>query len=872
MVLNGRALSEEGLEGMTAEDFPEALALLADWLATGVISQEAHDRYLSDPMVLQGVRALARDGGGKLEVNSIEELRLREITSQSEAEIRAVLAEGFDLSTGPSAEQFAAINILASGNDAQFMEILLNWTLSKHSGLELLFDPSKGKRGAVEFSLDGGPAEDSDYLDWMASFIKPGDMGRKMELRRGTNANRQRGGRRAPDEAEAKVAVTFGMEWVGHNATLERTQLIAEVVGLGKDGRVDEDMPRHPGKEMVWLDGRKARTFDMDDNFDHGEAKKEGYFNGHGSGMLRGALEALRPELVAGGSDVLVFNVEGAVVDNVSDVGNLRIADVGTAGTRIDIDAGDAQVVTAASRGTSIGAGRGAVEIQARDTFDLFIQDFQAAASNATLIALMGETASAEIETDEGEDTTVVFAPGTARDVELRGRGGARVDIGARARLEGGLIDFDDADAKLFAREGSLLSSTRIEGGDGEDSFALAGHAVDTTLDLGRGNDGLEVLETFTGELALDDAASAWMWAADIKKGKVREYDRVILHEGLRTAGWDLVDTDDGASLVARGADGAVLSRIDLLGDADQLESIRTMRTDGTGTVLQEIAPEVRYKNAWMGIVSTVLLAAGVVFPPAAIAGAAMRAWYDASNGQLSVRNALLTAAEVAGAYGASTAVTTAIRVAATEGDLGSAAGLVASLAGLSAPMQTVVSNVTRDVAAGELSLQGALRTAIQVGVDTGDLSDGVATIGRGLVDATETGFSLERAVFTALRAASEEEVISPELAQGLGSVLATVQAGGDWRSVLSGVLASAPALEAEIRGVAVDETEAGRIAPVTTSIARIVSGLETGSVAEALLGITGVVEGLGTTRREPKPPTPPERQARSPLWAEGDR
>ena len=685
-ILDGAALSTEGLEGLGPQDFPEAVAMLTVWRDAGLITPERHDRYLADPAMLSGVQALATQGGGRIEANSPEEIALRELTAQSEDEIRAVLAEDFDLEAGPSAAQLGAINLLAYGNDTAFMEIALNWTLSKHPDVALRYVPDVGNdpsgngelrykgTGQLRFeNADGSiPDEASPFLAWIVGEIEIKDLGSPGSTHPG----------RVFDLSNEELNETGERETPAVTLTFTRTRLVSDDARRALIGDVlGRDVLKDPDRSFVFNTNRAAGGV---------QNLQEGF----GSGALRETLELLHPALLEGGSEVMLCNTAGEVVDNVSDVGNLDVLEVGGSGTDVNVGAGDASVLTSGSRGTVVTGGRGSLDVLAHDTGGLRVEDGAHDPSNATAITYQGLNERGFVTTDGGA-SDIKFAPGETRDFALTARGKVEVEVGLGAFVADSQFNFDGTDGVFMAQPGSLLEDTQVLGGDGDDRFVFAGQSIGGVVRTGDGNDHIEVLSTFRGDFDVQDTAAAWMWAGD---HEVHENDALGLERMLVGEGWQKVDTEAGPALVAKDEAGEILAQINLSGDSDRLESIYTFDEHGKIADLQSIDPEIRTKLAFLGDASMVLLAAaatvasGGTATPLVIAlaasGAAAKFGHAAVNDQLSLLNALLTGASVVGPVGAAAYVGPALNaaVAAYDGDWeGLALSVMTSFAGLEA-------------------------------------------------------------------------------------------------------------------------------------------------------------------------------------------
>ena len=124
------------------------------------------------------------------------------------------------------------------------------------------------------------------------------------------------------------------------------------------------------------------------------------------------------------------------------------------------------------------------------------------------------------------------------------------------------------------------------------------------------------------------------MWASG--NGGVKEYDVVA----MQGEGWELIETENRNMLISRDENGDILAQINSSGDSEHLESIYTFDENGRIADLQSIDPEIRQKWGALGPISQGLLALGVVFPPAAVAGGFLSLVHQGANGQLTAGSA----------------------------------------------------------------------------------------------------------------------------------------------------------------------------------------------------------------------------------------
>ncbi|MEM8794840.1 MAG: hypothetical protein AAGE61_04670 [Pseudomonadota bacterium] len=696
-----------------------ALAKLSEWLSTGLISEAQFSKITADPALLAQAEAVVTAGSGRIEVISEGEARLRDITSQTFDEIKVTLDRGFDLATGPSDDQFAALNTLAQGDTNAFFALLIGWTQRQHPDLKLRFNPATKELKFVSNTLEN--EEDSEFLNFIIDNLGPKSIIRSMGYRK---ENLDSGAnlsyfdyKKKRDRSGNSPSIVYSDKWYEIKPAQDVTGLFGNQFNkkdaLWSDANPDRDKAFETVMHILNFEKKyelpRVDTGRLNNNFLVGTKDYSDRGLGGKDVFLREIFETSNPELLTG-ADVIVYNVDGARVENVSGVGNFNVVFVGSDNVSVDTGQGDVTGNLREVSNVSVNSKSGSTAIFGERIVGLTLLDRQIREGNATLLALQGVNRDINIDADEGE-TAVVVGSGTTSNLKFvaEDAAAAQLDVLYGATLENSEVQFDDTDGKFtahggsrsigvfvngrdgedavvigsgaifadgkirvgddddtfIAEEGSFVLDSKIHGGDDDDTFLLAGVLKKTLVKAGKDNDYIQINDTFRGDFSLEDSAAAWMWAGD---DEAHEFDTVAL-EG---EGWDLLDTPDGKKLVARDDYGGILGQVNLKGDSDELESIYTFNEDGMISSLQYIAPEIRTKLSWLGFASTALMIAGTFFPPAAIAGAVTKFVYDAANDQISLRNGLSTAATVAGAYGitaAAPAVDTAFAI--EEGDIG---------------------------------------------------------------------------------------------------------------------------------------------------------------------------------------------------------
>ncbi|WP_299284797.1 hypothetical protein [uncultured Tateyamaria sp.] len=634
-------------EGAVPGDYENAMMQMLTWLSSGFISNTQFETWANDLTIMAGLEQVLANGGGRLDIATAPELELRAIGNQSFAEIEANLARDFDLATGPDAAQLAAVNQLARGDDASFMEILLTWTMIKHPAVSVRFDPGDGRGGSVDVRVDGG--DETPFTAWIDERIDSDNIGSFLSDIRVPREGNGRGNRTRlllerddGDYLSTAIRVAPNLDRTFDVVGEEGRDQVLSVLGLTEEFAPDR---RRNTPGLVTDSGQNlGYGYNLDQN------KRESFFNDFGSGLARSAIDTFAPDAVAGTTTTFLINAQNENVDNVSNLGNLTVIEEGGSGNRIISGAGDLNYVTTGATGGILRPGSGSIQVVADDSTRLRIEDVVSSSENASIVSYSGETNQSFQFTDDGENI-VLFGPGDTYGFSLQGNGEIRVELQAGANVTGSTFFFDDTDGTFVANNGSTLSYSAIFGGDGEDSLTFNGEAVGNIIRPGDDNDYIEVGPDFRGDFSLEDSAASWMWA---NGDEIYENDVVVLNQPRMDArlvgeGWTMIDGD---KLVAYDEDGSILAQINLTGDADNLESIYVSDGEGGITTLQSIPPEVRTKLAALGFISSVLMIVGAFFPPAAIAGAVTKFVYDAANDNLSFQNALLTAASVASAGG----------------------------------------------------------------------------------------------------------------------------------------------------------------------------------------------------------------------------
>ncbi|MFQ6553804.1 hypothetical protein AAD018_015810, partial [Aestuariibius insulae] len=203
-----------------------------------------------------------------------------------------------------------------------------------------------------------------------------------------------------------------------------------------------------------------------------------------------------------------------------------------------------------------------------------------------------------------------------------------------------------------------------------------------------------------------------------------------------------------------------------------------TFDENGKVASLQNIAPEVRFKLAWLGTLSSVLMFVGNFFPPAAIAGAATKFAYDAANNQVSFQNALTVAAQVAGAYttGGQGPQWLAPALTATSAALSDnwdqfAVNLILTAAGVQAAQQGVGQTVNL------AKIANGVEAAIVVydGIESGsvfEIAEGVFLLGASFADNGDVKFLLGGADLARVGQAVEDGDLSTILTATAGFLI----------------------------------------------------------------------------------------------------
>ncbi|MFQ6554319.1 hypothetical protein AAD018_018405, partial [Aestuariibius insulae] len=645
-------LNGEEVVGDVSGDTVAAAMMLAEWLAAGILSQDQYLEFIGNPTLLSALDKAMSVGSGQIEVNSEAEIALREMLSQTEDQIRETLSRGFDLAAGPEADQLAALNLLAYGHSPAFYEILMNWTLTVHPGLDLRFDYNTGRSSYLmidgervrqpdgrfffkysETQEAGGNDEgsvsasvpESEFLDWLVGKLSGGDAHRHVPVtyfregsdhEKGTFAVRRnddgdydtvRSSVRVAPNLENLLGISRDLDGWGHT---EREALVEDI--LGKD--VSSNSRRYDGDEdhRAMKDPATVWGFDFDDNW-------SGHVGHFGSALYRESMDLLHPGLLEG-FDAILLNADDAVVENQTQISDYDVIAVGGSDLVINGLSGDGTISLARTTDTTVIGGAGFLQVDAEETDGLRVEDTveqsptasDVQGENGTIIDLEGDTTGTSIHTDE-DVTAISLDDGIHEDVTIIADGNTSVEVEDGATIRGGYIDGDDAELEFTAQPGSTLEDIHIDGGDGDDRFTFGGDVVKgSVIETGDGSDYIVIHDTFTGEFDLSDTEAAWMWA---NRDDIYEFDTVAL-EALQGEGWQLLETEDGKKLIARDETGAILAQINLTGDSDHLESIYTFDENGKVASLQNIAPEVRFKLAWLGTLSSVLMFVGNFFPP----------------------------------------------------------------------------------------------------------------------------------------------------------------------------------------------------------------------------------------------------------------
>ena len=647
VLVNGQPLDPAVFAEVSAENFEAALVTIGQL----PIPADQREALLSNPAALVGLDHVLSDGG-YLQVNSPEELALREIVLQSEDEIYAALARGFDINEGPDADQLAGLNLLAYGHDAAFAELVINWTLSQHPDLALEFNPAERHGERFRFTHESIPEiEHNSFIFWLGSLLPNDGVARQLPLYEGTHDDGYEGlllGRQNLESGNFEYesewySLTPSLEYFREAASDERYRsVVTEAFGVSLIGaRPLQDFSlRGLAEPDATILG--ATTFNLRTSNQTNYLTRRGIdvepFDGFGSGLFRSVLEREYPELVSGSSDNFLVDHDDAVIDNVTDVGNLNVFDIGSSGTVIDVGAGDANIVSLATEDTQIAGGPGTLNVLAQETVGLRVEDNRADDDSTTSATFVGANEGAFISTDRGT-TSITVGTGVLDDARIEGDGELTVEIRPGGVLEDSRIDLGDRDDVFVAEAGSSIIDSEIDGGEGDDRFVFGGEVIGSIVQAGDDNDFIQINETFRGEFDLSDSAAAWIWRGD---DDLNEYDSVA----LQGEGWDLVETGDGQALVARDPEtGEILAQINLSGDGEHLESIYTFDENGRIATLQDIPPEVRTRLGFLGPLSQALFALAPLIPalaaPLAALGGGFAFTRNVVNNEVSLGNTL---------------------------------------------------------------------------------------------------------------------------------------------------------------------------------------------------------------------------------------
>ncbi len=668
VVLNGAVFNPEIPDGAEPSDYQDALMQLMSWYQTEFISAGQFEVYANDLPTLAGLQQIIEAGGGRLDVSDPLNLNLQQYADMSIADAQVALDRGFDLQTGPDAEQIAALNVLAKGHDTAFIELLMTWTSNVHPDVNLEFNNRSSRaRNKGDFRLTLGEGQEpTPFTNWLGGMFKAHEMRGK-----GGYGKDSDGDKGNPTDAWQVVRPDLGTtQAVSTDAEFDA--ILQAVFQDGDPTTVTDPAASHLSYNATIVDREDgAQIFDVDRNKGHA------LFHAFGSGMARQALNIFAPDAV-GATTTFLINAQGETVENVSNIGNMAIIEDGGGNNVFTTDAGD---VTFSSRGATdsiMRPGTGDLYAVVDSTSYLNIEDREAGidtsplaegadavpngegeASSLNIVNYTGETTGNFIHSDDGRNE-VNFAEGTARGFRLEADGRITVNVLGGAEVDSSVFVFDDTDGTFITEAGSKLSYSTIFGGDGEDTLMFNGENVGNYIRTGDGNDYIEIGEDFRGDFDVRDSASSWMWAND---DEIFENDTIVIRglaqnpdgttptmsDRMQAEGWTLVD---GNKLVSYDEDGSILAQINLSGDAEDIENIIVSDGDGGVTTLQEVPPEVKTKLAALGFISQALMVVGAFFPPAAIAGAVTQFVYDAANDNLSFQSAIMTAASVAGAGG----------------------------------------------------------------------------------------------------------------------------------------------------------------------------------------------------------------------------
>ncbi len=658
--------------------FADTLATLDQWAAAGVITQGQRDAFAADPQIIGDIDALFEAGSGRLDIETEGSIALAEISAEATADIEGVLAEGFDLATGPSAAQLTAIDELAQGHDSAFTEILINWITRHHPQVEVQFNPKRDvETGDPDdptvyewgdfriWNTETDRRVDTPFFNWLDTKLEPDASIRRILKNELVGNYSPRGGRQFSNNWYTVTPALYATHNVvvrdaGLTVFDELTEFnrIVEVVGLGKaEATVIEEFRYTNGEKNHDRDpaglqtigarvtgrpgGEPALTIDIGDNF-----IDDGFNNARTSGFLREALETTDPDLLTGTTTILL-KTEGQMVGDAFDVGDRTIIDLGGNGSIYEVGQGNANVTVVDATGISLTGGSGGLNLTTSSAAELVIDDDQDRLDVATNVTYTGENVSIDQDTDGG-DNNVTVASGTTTDLQLDADGALNFTVGSGASLVDSTVQADNDGIVFTTQQNSLIDNVDVIGDAGEDQFFLGGQAIGSRIQLGDGNDYVQIQPTFEGDFSLEDTAASWMWADETE---IHEQDIVE----LQGEGWEMVETPDGPKLIARDPEtNEILSQINLSGESDFIESIYTVGPDNQITTLQDIPPEIRMKLAAFGLISEALIAIGGAFTPALALGIMMKAAYLSENGQLNLKTGALLALDAATAGSAS--------------------------------------------------------------------------------------------------------------------------------------------------------------------------------------------------------------------------
>lgn len=790
VTLNGEAVNE------ISTQTEGAIAMLNEWVVAGLITEEQEAEYAANEVLLTALQQTVDAGGGVVEFSSQGKLALEELLAQTEDQIVDTLARGFDLASGPAADQLAALHLLSFGHSSGFYELLMNWTLQHHDNLSLEYKYFDGK-GSFFFEVNGSgeAANENTFLEWMEDKLKHGDAHKSVELeyirdghehvKATATRSKQRGGKMIP------TSVSMSVTFEATKQILEDNNANGRIAVLGRVFGWDEDNPARG------LSVGGENKFDFDDN-------RRSDPGGYGGAMFREAMDLMHSDFTTG-SDVFVVNADQASVVDHTQISDTNVIVAGGDGADVETRAGDTTVAVSGTTNTNISTGAGSSVITANSTDGLTIEDTEEQSDTAvevqgeksSIIAFSGDNANAHIITDEGINAIIV-GNGTLMNLNAETDGDTFFGLQAGAALLNGTLE-DRDELEFNASAGSLIDNFHLHAADEEDTLIFNGQVTNSVIRAGAdddtlvfngqnvgnivrtgdGNDYVDIGPEFRGDFGIEDSASSWMW---MNGDEVFENDTLVLRhpsmlEGMQAEGWQLIDDD---KLVAYDTDGSILAQINLTGDAEQIEGIFASDGQGGFTSLQQIPPEVKVKLGWLGTLSTVLMVVGAVFPPAAIAGAAARFTYDAANNNLSVTNGLLTAASVASAGSAGGAgqaiapkwVAPALRgtAAAIEGDWENfAQNAVQTVAGAQA--EGLFGLDTAPIEFAKLSNTVEAGIVVVDGIESGsafEVAEGVFLLGASVGDSGTTQLLLGGANATKIGEAIESGDLAPLLGVGI--------------------------------------------------------------------------------------------------------